>query len=94
MNFVPPAPTTPCVKICVVDPLSSLCIGCGRTVAEIALWPEMGEAERRAIMIDLPQRLSAARSRGMREGRVGERARRRERQGAPSPKSLPPASWR
>ena len=36
MNFVPPAPLTPCIKICVVDPLSGLCIGCGRTVAEIS----------------------------------------------------------
>ena len=30
------------------------------------------------MMTDLPQRLSAARSRGMREGRVGERVRRRD----------------
>ena len=29
---------SPCVKICVVDPLSGLCIGCGRTVAEISQW--------------------------------------------------------
>ena len=29
-----PAPivSTPCVKVCVIDPLSDLCIGCGRTV--------------------------------------------------------------
>ena len=40
------SPLSPCVKICVVDPLAGLCIGCGRTVGEISLWPEMAEAER------------------------------------------------
>ena len=81
------------MKICVVDPLSSLCIGCGRSVAEISLWPEMGEAQRRAVMDQLPQRLSAARSRGMREGRVGARVRRREREASPS-QTLPTPPWR
>ena len=30
--------SSPCVKICVIDPLSALCIGCGRTGDEIARW--------------------------------------------------------
>ena len=38
--------STPCVRICVVDPLSVLCIGCGRTTEEIAAWGVMSEAER------------------------------------------------
>ena len=29
---------TPCVKICVVDPETGYCIGCGRTREEIAGW--------------------------------------------------------
>ncbi len=29
---------TPCVKICVVDPETGFCIGCGRTRGEIAGW--------------------------------------------------------
>jgi predicted Fe-S protein YdhL (DUF1289 family) len=62
--------SSPCVKICVVDPLAGLCIGCGRTVAEISLWPELDEAERRAVMADLPARMRAARSRSARGGRV------------------------
>jgi len=63
MDFSAPAPVSPCVKICVVDPVSGLCIGCGRTVAEIAMWGELGADERRAIMAGLEQRLKAARSR-------------------------------
>jgi predicted Fe-S protein YdhL (DUF1289 family) len=70
---------TPCVKICVVDPLSGLCIGCGRTVAEISLWPEMTDEQRRAVMSDLSARTAATRTRMARAGRVGAGADLRER---------------
>jgi predicted Fe-S protein YdhL (DUF1289 family) len=63
--------STPCVKVCVVDPISALCIGCGRTVAEIAGWGAMSEPERLSIMAGLGARLREARSRGRRSGRVG-----------------------
>jgi predicted Fe-S protein YdhL (DUF1289 family) len=69
-----PAISTPCVKVCVVDPFSELCLGCGRTVAEIASWAGMSETERRAVMAELSERLVLARSRAARGGRV--RARR------------------
>ena len=62
--------SSPCVKICVVDPLAGLCIGCGRTVAEISLWREMAEPERQSVMAELPGRMRAARSRSARGGRV------------------------
>jgi predicted Fe-S protein YdhL (DUF1289 family) len=65
--------SSPCVKICVVDPLAGLCIGCGRTVGEISLWPEMTEAARIAVMAELPARMAAARSRASRGGRVRAR---------------------
>jgi predicted Fe-S protein YdhL (DUF1289 family) len=65
--------SSPCVKICVVDPLAGLCVGCGRTVAEISLWPEMGERERQAVMATLPARMLAARSRAARGGRLRAR---------------------
>ncbi|MDE3174576.1 MAG: DUF1289 domain-containing protein [Pseudomonadota bacterium] len=67
------SPSSPCVKICVVDPLAGLCIGCGRTIAEISLWSEMGETERQAVMAELPPRMAAARSRATRGGRVRSR---------------------
>jgi len=65
--------SSPCVKICVVDPLAGLCVGCGRTVAEISLWPEMSESERGAVMAALPARMLAARSRAARGGRLRAR---------------------
>jgi len=71
-----PSVSTPCVKVCVVDPLSALCIGCGRTVEEIAGWGSMSEAERLAVMAGLEPRLVEARSRARRSGRAGPRARK------------------
>ena len=72
--------TTPCVKICVVDPQSGLCIGCGRSIAEISLWPEMSDEERRAVMSGLSARTAATRTRMARVGRVGSSTDRRVRQ--------------
>ena len=55
----PPRPiATPCVKVCVVDGESGLCLGCCRTLAEVAAWSRLSEAERGAIMADLPNRPS------------------------------------
>ena len=65
--------STPCVKVCVVDPVSTLCIGCGRTVEEIAGWGGMDEAERLAVMAGLAARVVAMRSRNARAGRAGRR---------------------
>jgi uncharacterized protein len=71
---MPAAPvSTPCVKVCVVDPVSALCIGCGRTLDEIAAWGEMTEAERSAVTATLGGRLVAMRSREARGGRAGGR---------------------
>lgn len=50
--------STPCIKVCVIDPASKLCEGCGRTLAEIAQWGRLSEAERLAIMAVLPERLA------------------------------------
>jgi predicted Fe-S protein YdhL (DUF1289 family) len=52
--------STPCIKVCAVSGQSGLCIGCGRTLAEIAAWGGMDEAERHRIMAELPARLAAA----------------------------------
>ena len=47
---------TPCINICMLDRASGLCVGCGRTVEEIARWSTMGEAERKRIMTELASR--------------------------------------
>ncbi len=55
-----PTISTPCQKVCAVSGQSGLCVGCGRTLAEIASWGRLSEPERCAIMDELPARLAAA----------------------------------
>lgn len=53
----PPRPiATPCVKVCAVDGRSGVCLGCRRTLPEIAGWARLSDEERAAIMNDLPHR--------------------------------------
>ena len=52
--------STPCINICVMD--RKLCIGCGRTLDEIARWGTLSEPERRDVMTKLPWRLAALES--------------------------------
>jgi len=55
--------STPCIKVCAVSGQDGLCIGCGRTLREIASWGAMDEAQRQRIMAELPARLAGARTR-------------------------------
>ncbi len=50
---------TPCTKVCVVDASSGLCLGCGRTLAEIGGWIGLTPDQRRRIMAELPARMAA-----------------------------------
>jgi predicted Fe-S protein YdhL (DUF1289 family) len=50
---------SPCVKICTLDARASLCVGCGRTLDEIARWLTMAPVERARVMAELPARLAA-----------------------------------
>ncbi|MFO1034402.1 MAG: DUF1289 domain-containing protein [Hyphomicrobiales bacterium] len=72
----PLAIESPCVKICVVDPETGFCIGCGRTRGEIASWIGLSPEERRAVMAGLPERVATLTlrksRRGGRRGRMGE----------------------
>ena len=47
---------TACVKVCVVDGESGLCLGCFRTLHEIAAWTTLSAARRQALMAELPAR--------------------------------------
>ena len=53
---------SPCEKICVVDPASGLCRGCGRSLAEIERWTRYSDTERAQVMAQLPERLKAMQS--------------------------------
>ena len=58
----PPAPIkTPCIKVCVVDGESGLCMGCYRQLSEVAGWARLSDDERAAIMAELPTRRSRIR---------------------------------
>lgn len=48
---------TPCIRVCVVDADSEHCVGCGRTLSEIACWTTLTNDARRQIMAALPHRL-------------------------------------
>ena len=68
---------TPCVKVCVVDPETQLCIGCGRTRMEIGGWLGMKPAERHRVVEALPERMATMTlrksRRGGRSGRVARK---------------------
>ncbi len=52
--------STPCIQVCVLDPVTGLCEGCGRTREEIATWFRLTEEDRRRIMAELPERMRKA----------------------------------
>src|SRR3954447_12689951 len=52
---------SPCIKVCTIDRASGLCIGCGRTLDEIARWSALDELNRQTIMQLLPGRLAQLR---------------------------------
>ncbi len=57
---VAPRASSPCTKLCILDAMTGLCEGCGRTREEIGLWGSLSEAKRQAIMATLGPRLRAA----------------------------------
>lgn len=63
---------SPCVKVCVVNPETGLCLGCHRSVDEIARWSRMTPDQRQAVLAELP-----GRNPGPTRRRGGASARRR-----------------
>lgn len=51
-----PYPTTPCIAVCQIDPKSGFCMGCYRTLKEIARWGRFSEDERTALLPELDRR--------------------------------------
>ncbi len=48
---------SPCINVCHIDSRSGYCEGCRRTVEEITRWPLASEAERAAVVAELPGRV-------------------------------------
>ena len=47
---------SPCVKVCSIDATTGWCLGCGRSMAEIASWSTLAPERRRAVLADLDGR--------------------------------------
>lgn len=47
---------SPCINICQIAPEGDICLGCLRSLDEIAAWGQMSPDERRLVMADLPRR--------------------------------------
>jgi len=56
MNATPSPVPSPCTNVCRIDPATSLCEGCLRTIDEIAAWSRMEDHEKRAVWELLPLR--------------------------------------
>jgi predicted Fe-S protein YdhL (DUF1289 family) len=66
-------PDSPCIRLCTIHPAERICIGCFRTMEEIAGWSRMPAEARRAVMEELPGRAPRLRQRrGGRAARVGQ----------------------
>jgi uncharacterized protein len=60
---------SPCIKVCVMDPISNFCIGCGRTIQEIAQWGGLDAGAQQHIVDAIPERLKHMTSRATRSHR-------------------------
>jgi len=49
-------PPSPCNSVCRVEVLTGWCIGCKRTLEEIADWPMLTAHEKRLLLDKLPER--------------------------------------
>ena len=47
---------SPCIDVCTLDPATQVCLGCYRTIEEIAAWGAASNAERAAIVVELARR--------------------------------------
>ena len=49
---------SPCINICRMDAASGLCLGCARTLEEIAAWVSLDESAKAQVWERLPERRS------------------------------------
>lgn len=55
---MPPAVISPCVRLCTLDE-ADVCVGCGRTLADITSWTKMPDADKAACVAQARARLQA-----------------------------------
>ena len=54
----PLSPPSPCVRLCTLDE-QDICVGCGRTLADITGWSKMLDADKAACVARARERLQA-----------------------------------
>lgn len=57
-----PAVPSPCVNVCRMNETTGLCVGCHRTLDEIAQWSVLGDEAKRAVWLLLRERRLATQS--------------------------------
>ena len=54
---------SPCISVCELDASGQVCVGCFRTLDEIAAWGALDAAAKRRILAELPARKVASATR-------------------------------
>ena len=54
---------SPCISVCVMDPDGTFCLGCFRTLDEIAAWGTLDPDAKRRVLALLPAREASRRLR-------------------------------
>ncbi len=60
---------SPCLKLCTLDATGKVCLGCGRTTAEIAGWSRMDDAARQLVLDRIAESIRARRRSNRRRSR-------------------------
>ena len=50
---------SPCISVCRMDASTGLCVGCLRTLDEVARWSALDDAAKRAVWSDIVKRAQA-----------------------------------
>lgn len=65
MSDAPQIPVpSPCINVCTIDEESGLCLGCARSLREVAQWKRMSEEQKQAVINQLPARKQKMRETG------------------------------
>ena len=67
---------SPCTSVCAIDPLTGLCVGCLRTLDEIACWSMLDDEAKRAVWTELAVRRAGAAAGANNPSRTGTDAER------------------
>jgi predicted Fe-S protein YdhL (DUF1289 family) len=66
--------TSPCVGVCQINAKTKFCLGCWRSLREVAHWSRYSDDEKRAVLVSLRERQAEA---GADKKRMTRRKRRR-----------------